>query len=106
MSMEPSKATGNGIVATPSVTSTPKPHLTNGYTSLSNDLLFPPGGIPSLRLPVVVVLMPYCFQFMYTLVNIVYVLYLKGQMGKAKRFNKKGNMSNGSSGSSHPKCIQ
>ncbi|PWA69991.1 serine/threonine protein phosphatase 2A 55 kDa regulatory subunit B beta isoform [Artemisia annua] len=59
MSMEPSKATGNGIVATPSVTSTPKPHLTNGftdksYTSLSNDLLFPPGGIPSLRLPVVV----------------------------------------------------
>ncbi|PWA69990.1 serine/threonine protein phosphatase 2A 55 kDa regulatory subunit B beta isoform [Artemisia annua] len=58
MSMEPSKATGNGIVATPSVTSTPKPHLTNGftdksYTSLSNDLLFPPGGIPSLRLPVV-----------------------------------------------------
>jgi serine/threonine-protein phosphatase 2A regulatory subunit B len=67
MSMEPSKATGNGIVATPSVTSTPKPHLTNGYTdksytSLSNDLLFPPGGIPSLRLPVVVVLMPYLFS--------------------------------------------
>nr|GEY25488.1 serine/threonine protein phosphatase 2A 55 kDa regulatory subunit B beta isoform-like isoform X1 [Tanacetum cinerariifolium] len=54
MSMEPSKATGNGIVASPSVTSTQKPHLTNGYsdksyTSLSNDL-----GIQSLRLPVVV----------------------------------------------------
>ncbi|GJW85505.1 serine/threonine protein phosphatase 2A 55 kDa regulatory subunit B beta isoform-like protein isoform X2, partial [Tanacetum coccineum] len=53
MSMEPSKATGNGIVASPSVTSTQKPHLTNGYsdksyTSLSNDL-----GIQSLRLPVV-----------------------------------------------------
>ncbi|GJW10603.1 serine/threonine protein phosphatase 2A 55 kDa regulatory subunit B beta isoform-like protein isoform X2 [Tanacetum coccineum] len=48
MIMEPSKATGNGIVASPSVTSTQKPHLTNGYTSLSNDL-----GIQSLRLPVV-----------------------------------------------------
>ncbi|KAI3684203.1 hypothetical protein L6452_33424 [Arctium lappa] len=60
MSMEPSKATGNGSVASPSVTSTPKPQLANGgytdksYTSLSNELLFPPGGIPSLRLPVVV----------------------------------------------------
>ncbi|KAI3806839.1 hypothetical protein L1987_22754 [Smallanthus sonchifolius] len=55
MSMEPSKPTGNGNVASSSVTSTPKPHLANGgYTSLSNDLIFPPGGIPSLRLPVVV----------------------------------------------------
>ncbi|XP_024972146.1 serine/threonine protein phosphatase 2A 55 kDa regulatory subunit B beta isoform-like isoform X2 [Cynara cardunculus var. scolymus] len=60
MSMEPSKATGNGNVASPSVTSsTPKPQLANGgytdksYTSLSNELLFPPRGISSLRLPVV-----------------------------------------------------
>lgn len=63
--MEPSKATGNGNVASSSVTSTPKPHLANGgytdksYTSLCNELLFPPGGIPSLRLPVVVVPLPY-----------------------------------------------
>ncbi|KAJ9559551.1 hypothetical protein OSB04_004711 [Centaurea solstitialis] len=54
MSMEPSKATKNGNVASPSVTSIPKPQPANGgYTSLSNELLFPPGGIPSLRLPVV-----------------------------------------------------
>ncbi|KAD4585178.1 hypothetical protein E3N88_22779 [Mikania micrantha] len=59
-SMEPSKATGNGNVASLGVTSIPKPLLANGgytdksYTSLSNDLLFPQGGIPSLRLPVVV----------------------------------------------------
>ncbi|KAM0034626.1 putative transcription factor WD40-like family [Helianthus debilis subsp. tardiflorus] len=60
VSMEPSKLTGNGNVASSSVTSAPKPHLANGgysdksYTSINNDLLFPPGGIPSLRLPVVV----------------------------------------------------
>ncbi|KAL8252433.1 hypothetical protein R6Q59_036126 [Mikania micrantha] len=59
-SMEPSKATGNGNVASLGVTSISKPLLANGdytnksYTSLSNDLLFPQGGIPSLRLPVVV----------------------------------------------------
>nr|XP_043636895.1 serine/threonine protein phosphatase 2A 55 kDa regulatory subunit B beta isoform-like isoform X2 [Erigeron canadensis] len=59
MSMEPSKATGNGNVARSNITSTPKPHLANGgfteksYAGLSNDFLFPPGGIPSLQLPVV-----------------------------------------------------
>ncbi|KAI7750661.1 hypothetical protein M8C21_029505, partial [Ambrosia artemisiifolia] len=46
--MEPSKLTGNGNVASSSVTSTSKPHLANGGYS---DKLFPPGGIPSLRLP-------------------------------------------------------
>ncbi|XP_071734210.1 serine/threonine protein phosphatase 2A 55 kDa regulatory subunit B beta isoform-like [Rutidosis leptorrhynchoides] len=56
MSMEPSKAAGNGNVTSCSVTSTHKPDLANGgYTSLNNGLLFPSGGIPSLRLPVVVV---------------------------------------------------
>ncbi|KAL9995314.1 putative transcription factor WD40-like family [Helianthus debilis subsp. tardiflorus] len=61
ISMVPSKATGKANVANSSVASTPKPHLANGghtdksYTSLSNDLLFPPGGVSSLRLPVVVV---------------------------------------------------
>ncbi|KAK9069722.1 hypothetical protein SSX86_010116 [Deinandra increscens subsp. villosa] len=60
ISMEPSKATGNGNVYGSTVASTPKPHLANGgytdksYTSLGNDLLFPKGGIPSLRLPVVI----------------------------------------------------
>lgn len=62
--MASSKGTGNGNVASSSVNSTPKPQLANGghsdksYTSLSNDLLFPQGGVASLRLPVVVVPYP------------------------------------------------
>ncbi|PIN11852.1 Serine/threonine protein phosphatase 2A, regulatory subunit [Handroanthus impetiginosus] len=60
MNVDPSKAAGNGGIASSSVSSSPKPYLANGacsdrsYNSLSNDLSFPPGGIPSLRLPVVV----------------------------------------------------
>ncbi|KAK6124960.1 hypothetical protein DH2020_041305 [Rehmannia glutinosa] len=59
MNADPSKAAGNGIVASSSVSSSPKQCLANGgnpdrsYNCLSNDLSFPPGGIPSLRLPVV-----------------------------------------------------
>ncbi|GMI82123.1 hypothetical protein like AT1G17720 [Hibiscus trionum] len=56
MNLDPSKALGNGIIAS---SSAPKPCLANGgsidrsYDSLGNDILFPPEGLPSLRLPVV-----------------------------------------------------
>ncbi|KAL0319353.1 UNVERIFIED_CONTAM: Serine/threonine protein phosphatase 2A regulatory subunit B beta isoform [Sesamum angustifolium] len=54
MNLDPSKAAGNGSVASSSVSSSSKQCLANGgYNCLSNDLSFPPGGIPSLRLPVV-----------------------------------------------------
>ncbi|KAL2243258.1 serine/threonine protein phosphatase 2A 55 kDa regulatory subunit B beta isoform isoform X2 [Sesamum indicum] len=54
MNVDPSKAAGNGSVASSSVSSSSKQCLANGgYNCLSNDLSFPPGGIPSLRLPVV-----------------------------------------------------
>lgn len=61
MNIDPSKAVGNGSVTSSSVSSSHKSYLANGgldraYTSLSNDLSFPPGGVSSLRLPVVVVL--------------------------------------------------
>lgn len=64
MNVDPSKAMGNGCIgsiASSSNLSGPRPYLANGgspdksYSYLSNDLSFPPGGIPSLRLPVVVV---------------------------------------------------
>lgn len=56
-----SKGAGNGSIASSSVPSGAKQSLANGghpdrsKNTLSNDLSFPPGGIPSLRLPVVVV---------------------------------------------------
>ncbi|GFP86110.1 serine/threonine protein phosphatase 2a 55 kDa regulatory subunit b beta isoform [Phtheirospermum japonicum] len=60
MNVDPSKASGNGIVTSSSVSPNPRQSLANGgypdrssYNSLSTDLSFPPGGIPSLRLPVV-----------------------------------------------------
>ncbi|KAL6491726.1 Serine/threonine protein phosphatase 2A 55 kDa regulatory subunit B beta isoform [Orobanche gracilis] len=59
INIDPFKAVGYIGIASSSVSSSPKPHLANGvcsvqpYTSLRNDLSFPPGGIPSLRLPVV-----------------------------------------------------
>ncbi|CAL5373909.1 unnamed protein product [Camellia sinensis] len=58
MNIDPSKAVGNGGVASSSVSSSPRSYLANGgYTdrscnNLSNDFSFPPGGIPSLHLPV------------------------------------------------------
>lgn len=58
INVDSGKAAGNGGIAS----SSSKQFLTNGdcsdrsYNSLSNDLSFPPGGIPSLRLPMVVVL--------------------------------------------------
>ncbi|XP_073139354.1 serine/threonine protein phosphatase 2A 55 kDa regulatory subunit B beta isoform-like isoform X3 [Henckelia pumila] len=57
----PSKAAGNGNAASSSVSSSPKQYLSNGgspnqpyNSSINNDLSFPPKGISSLRLPVVV----------------------------------------------------
>ncbi|CAN1286700.1 Serine/threonine protein phosphatase 2A 55 kDa regulatory subunit B beta isoform [Linum perenne] len=54
MNVEPSKAVGNGSIASSSNSSAPKPYLANGSTDrLSNDFAIPAGGFPSLRLPVV-----------------------------------------------------
>ncbi|KAE8688547.1 F-box family protein [Hibiscus syriacus] len=59
MNLNPSKAVGNGSIAS---SSTPKPCLANGgspdrsYNSLGNDISFPPRGLPSLRLLVGAVL--------------------------------------------------
>ncbi|GAB4850446.1 Serine/threonine protein phosphatase 2A 55 kDa regulatory subunit B beta isoform [Ancistrocladus abbreviatus] len=59
MNVDPSKTVGNGCIASSSVSSSPKPYLANGgcpdrsSNCLSNDYFFPPGGIPSLRLPAV-----------------------------------------------------
>ncbi|XP_057520032.1 serine/threonine protein phosphatase 2A 55 kDa regulatory subunit B beta isoform-like [Amaranthus tricolor] len=59
MNMDASKGAGNGSVASTSISSSSKQHLENGgypdklSSSLNNDLSFPPGGISSLRLPVV-----------------------------------------------------
>ncbi|KAK9689983.1 hypothetical protein RND81_09G096100 [Saponaria officinalis] len=60
MNMDANKASGNGCIPNSSVSSSSKPHLANGAyadkfsSSLNDDLLFPPGGISALRLPVVV----------------------------------------------------
>ncbi|XP_004486807.1 serine/threonine protein phosphatase 2A 55 kDa regulatory subunit B beta isoform-like isoform X2 [Cicer arietinum] len=61
MNVDPSKTMGNGGVASSSNSGSPRPCLANGgysdsdrsYNYLSTDFSFPPGGIPSLRLPVV-----------------------------------------------------
>ncbi|KAK7255551.1 hypothetical protein RIF29_28964 [Crotalaria pallida] len=60
MNVDPSKAMGNGSIGSSSSSSNSRPHISNGgspdrsYSYLSNDFSFPPGGIPSLRLPSVV----------------------------------------------------
>ncbi|KAK6914774.1 WD40 repeat [Dillenia turbinata] len=60
MNIDPSKAAGNGNIASSSAMASPKSLLANGgsidraYSYLSNDFSFPPEGFPSLRLPVVV----------------------------------------------------
>ncbi|KAF1865864.1 hypothetical protein Lal_00023539 [Lupinus albus] len=57
MNVDPSKAMGNGSIASSSSSSNSRPHIANGgspdrsYNYPSNDFSFPPGGIPSLRLP-------------------------------------------------------
>nr|POF06609.1 serine/threonine protein phosphatase 2a 55 kda regulatory subunit b alpha isoform [Quercus suber] len=64
MNLDSSKAVGNCSVASSSNSLSPRPYIANGgcpyrsYSSLSNELSFPPGGIPSLRLPMVVVCDP------------------------------------------------
>ncbi|KAG6782081.1 hypothetical protein POTOM_011469 [Populus tomentosa] len=58
MNVDPSKAIGNGSIASSSNSSIGKQYLANGgdkYDLPSNDFSIPPGGFPSLRLPVVVV---------------------------------------------------
>ncbi|MED6193054.1 Serine/threonine protein phosphatase 2A 55 kDa regulatory subunit B beta isoform [Stylosanthes scabra] len=56
MNVDPSKALGNGSIGS---SSSSRAYLANGgapdrsHNNLSNDLSFPPGGIPSLKLPVV-----------------------------------------------------
>ena len=73
MNLDPSKAVGNGSVASSSNSTSPKPYLANGgspdrsYSYLSNDFSFPPGGIPSLRLPTVVVLNLICWSLFMVL---------------------------------------
>ncbi|MBA0812245.1 hypothetical protein Gohar_026229, partial [Gossypium harknessii] len=54
MNLDPPKAVGNGCVASSSNSNSPTPCLAYGG-SPDNDFSFPPGGLPSLRLPVVVV---------------------------------------------------
>ncbi|XP_054780630.1 serine/threonine protein phosphatase 2A 55 kDa regulatory subunit B beta isoform-like isoform X1 [Prosopis cineraria] len=60
MNVDPSKAMGNGCVASSSNSNNPRTYLANGGSldnscnHLSDDFSFPSGGIPSLRLPVVV----------------------------------------------------
>ncbi|PSR96903.1 Serine/threonine protein like [Actinidia chinensis var. chinensis] len=59
VNIDPSKAVGNGGFASSSVSSSSRSYLVNGgypdrsSNCLSNDFSFPPGGIPSLHLPVV-----------------------------------------------------
>ncbi|KAA3479272.1 Serine/threonine phosphatase 2A 55 kDa regulatory subunit B beta-like protein [Gossypium australe] len=52
MNLDPPKAVGNGCVASSSNSNSPTPCLANGG-SPDNDFSFPPGGLPSLRFPVV-----------------------------------------------------
>lgn len=62
MNMDRSQVAGNGVIAGSSVSTAPEVGLPNGrcsdrpYNYSSSDFVFPPGGVPSLRLPVVVVL--------------------------------------------------
>ncbi|KAJ7963149.1 Serine/threonine-protein phosphatase 2A 55 kDa regulatory subunit B [Quillaja saponaria] len=60
MNLDNSKGMGNGSIASSSNSTSPRQYLANGGSPdrscgyLSNDFSFPPEGIPSLRLPVVV----------------------------------------------------
>lgn len=70
MNIDLSKSMGNGCIASSSNSSSSRPYLANGgspdrsYNYISNDFSFPPGGIPSLRLPMVVVSNPFtCNSF-------------------------------------------
>ncbi|KAH9608838.1 hypothetical protein KSS87_004216 [Heliosperma pusillum] len=59
MNVDATKATGNGCAANSIVLNCSKPHLSNGgyadeFSSSCNDQSFPPGGISSLHLPLVI----------------------------------------------------
>uniref|UniRef100_A0A5B7AC45 Serine/threonine-protein phosphatase 2A 55 kDa regulatory subunit B n=2 Tax=Davidia involucrata TaxID=16924 RepID=A0A5B7AC45_DAVIN len=60
VNVDPSKSTANGTVARSNISTSFKPYIANGgcinkpFGYLSNDFSFPPGGISSLHLPVVV----------------------------------------------------
>ncbi|KAA8521291.1 hypothetical protein F0562_011963 [Nyssa sinensis] len=60
MNVDPSKSMVNGTVACSSMSTSSKPYITNGgcidkpFSYLSSDFSFPPGGISSLHLPMVV----------------------------------------------------
>lgn len=56
MNVDPIKSTLNGYVGGSSVSASSKTHTSNAASSLGNNLSFPPGGISSLHLPMVVVL--------------------------------------------------
>ncbi|CAK7353006.1 unnamed protein product [Dovyalis caffra] len=58
MNVDPAKATGNGPVVGPSISTSSKPYTANGGCldkplGSNNDFSFPPGGLSSLHLPVV-----------------------------------------------------
>ncbi|XP_058068044.1 serine/threonine protein phosphatase 2A 55 kDa regulatory subunit B beta isoform-like [Magnolia sinica] len=59
MNVDSARVLGNGSIASSSISTISNTHLPNGGCSgrldsyLSNDFIFPPGGIPSLRLPVI-----------------------------------------------------
>ncbi|XP_014501473.1 serine/threonine protein phosphatase 2A 55 kDa regulatory subunit B beta isoform isoform X2 [Vigna radiata var. radiata] len=59
MNIDLSKSMGNGCIASSSNSSSSRPYLANGgspdrsFNYISNEFSFPPGGIPSLRLPMV-----------------------------------------------------
>ncbi|KAJ0089895.1 hypothetical protein Patl1_13006 [Pistacia atlantica] len=61
LNVYPDKASGNGPMVGSSTSTVPKPYIANGgyrerpFGSSGNDFLFPPGGVSSLHLPVVVV---------------------------------------------------
>ena len=69
MNVDPLKPMGNGCIASSSNSSSTGPYLANGgfpdrsHNYISNDFSFPPGGIPSLRLPLVVVFNPSIILF-------------------------------------------
>lgn len=64
MNVDPSQTVGNGHNISSSNAASPRVYLPNGvcsevpYKNLSHNINFPPGGFPTLHLPVVVVLSP------------------------------------------------
>lgn len=76
----PSEHVGDGFLATSSTVSS-RVHMPNGGSSerrhsyLSNDFSFPPGGFPSLRLPMVGVLSLVCDDSSCIAMNIIQFMH-------------------------------